>query len=254
MLNTVQLLALPNIPLVRPGDDLSSLIMAACRQAGLSLTGADIVVVAQKIVSKAEGQFVRLAEVMPSPRAQEVAAITAKPAPLVEVILWDTAEIIRMQKDLLIVEHKLGFISANAGVDHSNVSSEPDVVLRLPQNPDASARAIRRGLARLGGASPPVLIIDSHGRPWRWGTVGVTIGLSGLAPVQNLRGTPDLFGAPLQHTDVGFTDQIAAAASLLMGQAAERCPVVIVRGLAFRPDEQARAADVLRPKAGDVFR
>jgi coenzyme F420-0:L-glutamate ligase/coenzyme F420-1:gamma-L-glutamate ligase len=221
---------------------------------GLTLTPADIVVVAQKIVSKAEGRFARLADVTPSPRALELAAMTGKPAWQIEVILWDTAEIIRAQKDLLIVEHKLGFISANAGVDHSNVSREPDVLLRLPIDPDASARAIRQRLAELTGAAPPVLIIDSHGRAWRWGTVGVTIGLSGLAPVQDLRGVPDLFGEPLRHTDVGFTDQLAGAASLLMGQAAEGCPVVIVRGLPFTLDEQAKAADVLRPKKMDVFR
>jgi coenzyme F420-0:L-glutamate ligase/coenzyme F420-1:gamma-L-glutamate ligase len=128
------------------------------------------------------------------------------------------------------------------------------MLLRLPHDPDASARAIRRRLAELTGAAPPVLIIDSHGRPWRLGTVGVTIGLSGLAPVQDLRGVPDLYNEPLRHTDVGFTDQIAAAASLVMGQAAEGCPVVIVRGLSFTLDENAKAADVLRPKTMDVFR
>lgn len=254
MNSALQLIPIPNIPLIQPGDDLAGLIVAACQTAGLVLSGADIVVLAQKIVSKAEGCLVRLAEVTPSPRALELARITGKPAAQVEVILWDTAEIIRAQKDLLIVEHRLGFISANAGVDHSNVSREPGMLLRLPHDPDASARAIRRRLAELTGASPPVLIIDSHGRPWRLGTVGVTIGLSGLAPVQDLRGVPDLFGEPLRHTEVGLTDQIAAAASLVMGQAAESCPVVVGRGLPFTPDEKAKAADVLRPKKMDVFR
>jgi coenzyme F420-0:L-glutamate ligase/coenzyme F420-1:gamma-L-glutamate ligase len=253
-MNTVTLVALPNLPLIQPGADLAALIVQSSRQTGLTLTAADIVVIAQKIVSKAEGRFVRLAQVTPSARARELTALTGKPANQIEVILWDTAEIIRAQKDLLIVEHRLGFISANAGVDHSNVSSEPGLLLRLPQDPDASARAIRQRLQELIGLAPPVLIIDSHGRPWRFGTVGVTIGLSGLRPVQDLRGVPDLFGQPLRHTDVGFTDQIAAAATLLMGQAAEGCPVVLVRGLAFTPDEQAQAADVLRPKKMDVFR
>lgn len=253
-MNNLQLIPLPGLPLIQPGDDLAGLIVESSQKAGLTLTAADIVVVAQKIVSKAEGRFVRLADVTPSPRALELAEMTGKPAAQVEVILWDTAEIVRVQKDLLIVEHKLGFISANAGVDHSNVSSEAGVLLRLPADPDASARAIRLCLAELTGASPPVLVIDSHGRAWRFGTVGVAIGVSGLAPIQDLRGVPDLFGEPLRHTDVGFTDQIAAAASLLMGQAAEGCPVVIVRGLPFTLDEQARAADVLRPKQMDVFR
>ena len=253
-MNTVQLIPVSNLPLIRPGDDLAGLIIEALQQAAVTLTGADIVVIAQKIVSKAENRFVHLSEVTPSAQALELADLTGKPAAQVEVILWDTAEIIRARPNLLVVEHKLGFISANAGVDHSNVGPGTDVLLRLPADPDASAQTIRQGLSERLGVNPPVLIIDSHGRPWRFGTVGVTIGLSGLAPVDDLRGTPDLFGQPLQHTDVGFTDQIAAAASLLMGQAAEGCPVVIVRGLPFILNEQATAADVLRPKATDVFR
>lgn len=253
-IKSLQLFPLLDLPLVQPGDDLGRLIFESLTNLGLTLTDADIVVIAQKIVSKAEGRFVALSGITPSPRAVELAEITGKPAALIEMILWDTAEIIRARKDLLIVEHKLGFISANAGLDHSNVGPKAGMWLRLPQDPDASARALRQRLAELTGTRPPVLIIDSHGRPWRWGTVGVTIGLSGLAPIQDMRGTPDLFGEPLQHTDVGFTDQIAGAASLLMGQAAEGCPVVIVRGLAFTPDDNARAADVLRPKETDVFR
>jgi len=250
----VQLIALPNIPLVNPGDNLAQLIADASRSLQPALATTDIVVVAQKIVSKAENCYVRLADVTPSARAQELAQLTGKPAELVEVILQDTAEVIRARPGLLVVQHKLGFISANAGVDHSNAAAEPGLVLRLPANPDASARAIRRGLAEQLGVEPPVLVIDSHGRAWRIGTVGVAIGVSGISPVQNLRGAPDLFGEPLQYTDVGFTDQIAAAASLLMGQAAEGCPVVIVRGLPFTPDNQATAAAVLRPKETDAFR
>ena len=253
-MNSLHLIPLCDIPLVQPGDDVAGLIITAAQKANLTLAGVDIVVIAQKIVSKAEDCFVRLSEVTPSTRALELAEITGKPAAQVEVILWDTAEVVRAKPGLLIVQHKLGFISANAGIDHSNVSAESNVLLRLPSNPDASARAIRRRLLDLAGINPPVLIIDSHGRPWRKGTTGVVIGLSGIAPVQDLRGTPDLFGDPLQHTDVGFTDQLAAAASLLMGQAAEGCPVVIVRGLPFTVDEQAAAADVLRPKEMDVFR
>lgn len=253
-MNSLQLIPLPHIPLIRPGDDLAGLIFLSTQKAGLVLRDDDIVVIAQKIVSKAENRFVQLTEVTPSARARELAEITGKPAELVEVILWDTAEVIRARNNVLIVQHKLGFISANAGVDHSNVSDEAGILLRLPDNPDASARAIRQQLAGLSGARPPVLIIDSHGRPWRLGTAGVTIGLSGIAPVQDLRGEPDLFGEPLITTDVGVTDQIAAAASLLMGQAAEGCPVVIVRGLPFTPNETACAADVLRPQKMDLFR
>lgn len=250
----MQVIPLENFPLVQPGDDLAGLILAACREQQIALTSQDILVIAQKVVSKAENCFVHLSQVKTSVRARELADITRKPAALVEVILRDSREVIRAHAGLLIVQHRLGFICANAGVDHSNVSEKPDVVLRLPQNPDVSARAIRQEINRQTGAAPPVLIIDSHGRTWRFGTVGVTIGLSGIAPVQDLRGTPDLFGSLLEHTDVGFTDQIAAAASLIMGQAAEGCPIVIIRGLNFEPDEQASAADVLRPKEMDLFR
>jgi coenzyme F420-0:L-glutamate ligase / coenzyme F420-1:gamma-L-glutamate ligase len=253
-MDNVQLIPLPGIPFIKLGDNLGQLILEAGQRAGLQLADTDIIVIAQKIVSKAEGRFVRLSEVTPSEQAKELAAVTGKPAEHVEVILWDTTEVVRARPNVLLVEHKLGFISANAGIDHSNVSAEPDMLLRLPANPDASAKAIRRRLVELAGVKPPVLIIDSHGRPWRRGTVGVVIGLSGLAPVQDLRGTPDLFGETLKHTDVGFTDQIAAAATLLMGQAAEGCPVVVVRGLSFTPDEQAIAADVLRAREMDLFR
>lgn len=253
-MKNVELVPLTDLPLIQPGDDLAGLIFSATQRAGLTLHDDDIVVIAQKIVSKAEGRFARLAEVTPSTKAQDLAQITGKPAQHVEVILWDTEKTIRARRGVLIVQHKLGFISANAGVDHSNVSDEQGVLLRLPADPDASARAIRQQLTALSGARAPVLIIDSHGRAWRLGAVGVTIGLNGLAPVQNLRGTPDLFGEPLEITDVGFTDQLAAAASLVMGQAAEGCPVVIVRGVDFAPDEGASAADVLRPKEMDLFR
>lgn len=253
-IDRLELIPIPGIPLVHSGDDLAHLLVKAAREAGIVLADDDILVVAQKIVSKAEGRRVRLSEVTPSARARALAEITQKPAELVEVVLWDAAEVIRARRDLLIVEHKLGFISANAGVDHSNVGSDPDLVLRLPNNPDASALVIRERLAELLNIKPPILIIDSHGRAWRFGTVGVVIGLSGLAPVHNLRGTRDLYNRSLRHTEVGFTDQIAAAASLVMGQAAEGCPAVVVRGLPFSVDDEATAADVLRPKETDLFR
>ncbi len=242
------------LPLISPGDDLGRLIVAALKQTETRLLPGDIVLLAQKIVSKSEDRFVKLSDVTPSARAIELAAVTHKDPRQVEVILWDTAEIIRARPGVLIVQHKAGFISANAGLDHSNVGPEDDLVLRLPADSDASARQIRASLAELTGLRPPVLIIDSHGRPWRIGTSGVVIGLSGLKPVQDLRGQPDLFGAPLQHTDVGLADQLAAAASLVMGQANEACPVVIARGIAYQADEDARASDILRDKEMDLFR
>ncbi len=250
----LMLIPLTGIPLIKPGDDLGALVAAAANTAGLSLQDGDILVVTQKIVSKAEDRFVWLRDVTPSPRAIELAEVTGKDPRLVEVILWDTAEVIRASQNVLIVQHHLGFISANAGVDHSNVSAEADTVLRLPEDPDQSARRMRTRLRELTGAAPAVIINDSHGRPWREGTVGVAIGVAGLVPVQDLRGRPDLFGFRLQYTTVGFADQIAAAASLVMGQADEAQPVVLVRGLAYEPGEEASARQILRPRETDLFR
>ena len=245
---------LSGIPLVKPGDDLGNLVTQPLTANGLGLYGRDILVVTQKIVSKAENRFVRLRDVAPSPQAMELAEITGKDPRLVEVILWDTAEVIRARHAVLIVAHRLGFICANAGVDHSNVGAEDDIVLRLPADPDESARRLRARLRELTGAAPAIIINDSHGRPWREGTVGLAIGLAGLIPTQDLRGQPDLFGYPLQITTVGFADQVAAGASLVMGQADEGIPAVLVRGLAYGPGEDVSARQILRPPATDLFR
>lgn len=254
-MRTLTILPIPGIPLVQPGQDPGLLLSRALQAGGLTLGDDDILVIAQKIISKAEGRRVRLDGVVPSPCARSLAESTGKDPRQVEVILWDTAEVVRAAPGVLIVEHRLGFISANAGVDRSNVGpAEEETLLRLPADPDASARALRARLEESLGVRPPVLIIDSHGRPWRLGTAGVAIGLAGLNPLQDLRGRPDLFGVPLEHTDVGFADQVAAAASLVMGQAAEGCPAAIVRGLPFEADDQATARDILRPKAKDLFR
>jgi coenzyme F420-0:L-glutamate ligase/coenzyme F420-1:gamma-L-glutamate ligase len=253
-MSNLTLIPLTGIPLVNPGDDLGALLVQAARAAHLSLQEGDVLVVAQKIVSKAEDRFVRLRDVTPSPRALELAAVTGKDPRLVEVILWDTAAVVRARHNLLIVAHHLGFVSANAGVDHSNVGDEEDLVLRLPADPDESARRLRARLRELSGAAPAVIVNDSHGRAWREGTLGTAIGVAGLDPVQDLRGQPDLFGYRLQHTTVGFADQVAAAASLVMGQAAEGLPAVLVRGLAYSPAEDASARQLLRPAESDVFR
>lgn len=245
---------LSGIPLIKPDDDLGGLVASAVKSAGLWLQDSDVLVVAQKVISKAENRFVRLRDVTPSPRAMELAQVTGKDPRLVEVILWDTAEVIRARQYVLIVAHHLGFICANAGVDHSNVGPEDDLVLRLPADPDASARRLRARLQQLTGAAPGVIINDSHGRPWREGTVGTVIGLAGLNPVQDLRGCPDLYGYHLQHTTVGFADQIAAGASLVMGQADEGLPVVLVRGLTCSPAEDISAHQILRPPETDLFR
>ena len=254
-MDTLQLIPVPNIPLISPGDDLADVIVKAMAHNGQTPAAGDIVVIAQKIVSKSENRFVKLRDVTPSAQALELAVVTGKDARQIEVVLWDTAEIIRAKPRVLIVEHRCGFICAHGGVDHSNVApGEEETVLRLPADADASAARIRAGLAELTGQRPPVLIIDTHGRPWRIGATGVVIGLSGMKPVQDLRGKPDMFGVPLAYTDVGIADQLAGAATLVMGQTTNACPVVIARGLAYEADDTARTRDSLRPKSADLFR
>jgi coenzyme F420-0:L-glutamate ligase/coenzyme F420-1:gamma-L-glutamate ligase len=255
MTASLQLIAVPGIPLVRPGDDLVGLIIAGMTAAGLVLQDHDVVVIAQKIVSKAEGRFVDLATVVPSQRAETLAREVQKDPRLVEIILSDSRRIVRSGKDVLIVEHRLGFIMANAGVDQSNVADPHDrqLALMLPQDPDASAARLQKELERRSGCKVAVVINDSFGRPWRLGTVGVAIGCAGLPALLDLRGDPDLFGRSLQVTVVAYADEIAAAASLLMGQADEARPVVIVRGLP-RKDPHLPASSMIRPPEEDLFR
>lgn len=252
----ITITAVPNIPLIRPGDDLPAIILERMEAAGLRLEDGDILVIAQKIVSKAEGRLIRLDTVTPSARACEIAEQIGKDPRLVEVILWDTHAISRMRKGLLIVEHKLGFISANAGVDRSNVAPDEERawVTQLPIDPDASARAIRLRLMATTGKEVAVIINDTHGRPWRVGAVGVAIGVAGMAPVQDLRGHPDLFGHTLETSQVGLADQIAAAASLVMGQADEGRPVALVRGLPYTVRDDASARELLRSREHDLYR
>jgi coenzyme F420-0:L-glutamate ligase/coenzyme F420-1:gamma-L-glutamate ligase len=249
----ITLFPLEGIPLVRPGEDLVALLAEALARWGGPRTG-DVLVVAQKIVSKAEGRFVRLSEVTPSPRALELAQITGKDPRLIEVILWDTAEVLRVRPGLIIVEHRLGFVCANAGVDRSNVAPEgEEIVLRLPEDPDRSARQIREGLARRFGVEVGVVIADSHGRAHRKGVIGVAIGASGVPALEDWRGRRDLFGYVLQHTEVALGDLLASAATLLLGQAAEGIPAVLIRGLSFLPREST-ARELVRARADDLFR
>ncbi|MGE3934488.1 MAG: coenzyme F420-0:L-glutamate ligase [Rhodospirillaceae bacterium] len=244
----VALTALPGVPRVRAGDDLAALCREALARAGLDLRVGDALVLAQKIVSKAEGRSVRLAEVTPSARAARLAREADKDPRLVELILSEAAEVVRTRPGLIIVRHRLGLVMANAGIDVSNVDDDGSVLL-LPVDPDRSAAAIRAGL----GAAGAVLVIDSVGRAWRNGTVGLCIGAAGLPALLDLRGRPDMNGRPLQVTTVALADEIAAAASLLMGQADEGRPVVHVRGLAL-PDGDGTARDLVRPLELDLFR
>lgn len=255
-LSQITITAVPNIPLIESGDDLAGIILERMHTAGLHFRDGDVLVIAQKIVSKAEGRLVRLDTVTPSPRAEEIAVQTGKDARLVEVILSDTEEISRIRQGLLIVENSLGLISANAGVDRSNVAAgeERTWVALLPADPDASAREIRQRVKEETGADVAVVINDTHGRPWRIGAVGLAIGVAGIEPVQDLRGQPDLFGHALETSQIGLADQIAAAATLVMGQADEGRPVALLRGLPYHAAEDVSARDLLRPKEEDLYR
>lgn len=251
------LLSLPGIPLIQPGDDLARLILTSMHAARWTLFDGDILVITSKIVSKAEGRRLDLRTVTPSARAIEIAETTGKDPRLVEVVLAESDAISRMRMGVLIVRHKLGFTSANAGIDHSNVGSEgEDWVLLLPVNPDESAARLRGEIEQATGAQIAVIISDTHGRPHRMGNVGVAIGAAGLPALLDLRGRDDLFQRKLQHTDIGLADELAAAADLLSGQAGEGLPVTLIRGyrlpagLAVR---DGRASDLIRARDMDLY-
>jgi coenzyme F420-0:L-glutamate ligase/coenzyme F420-1:gamma-L-glutamate ligase len=252
-LTQLSLFALPGIPHVQAGDDITRLMIASLESRDLALEPGDILVVTSKLVSKAEGRFVDLRTVTPTPRAEEVGRLTHKDPRLVELILQESTHISRMRGEVLIVRHRLGFTLANAGIDHSNVGAEgEDWVLLLPEDPDASARRIRDSLRDLTGIAPGVVISDSHGRPFRIGTVGVAIGLAGFPATWDMRGQRDLFGRVLRVTVTGLGDELAAAAGLLTGQGAEGLPVVLVRGMKLPPGD-GRAADLVRPLEQDLY-
>jgi coenzyme F420-0:L-glutamate ligase/coenzyme F420-1:gamma-L-glutamate ligase len=250
------LTALTGIPAVHAGDDLARLVLDGLARSDERLCDGDVLVLAQKIVSKAEGRAVRLADVMPSKRARELASQCEKDPRLVELILSEAAEVLRVRPGLIIVVHRLGFVLANAGIDRSNIEPDTDEaerVLLLPRDPDGSARALRAALVATTNADVAVIINDSLGRAWRNGTIGTALGASGLPALADLRGRSDLFRRTLQATEVGLADEIAAAASLLMGQADEGRPIVLVRGLAFERRTGAGAELIRRPEL-DLFR
>ncbi len=250
----IRLIALPGIPDIAPGDDLSAVILAALERAALQLEDGDVVVITQKIVSKAEGRAVPLAQVTPSAEAVALAQATDKDPRLVEVVLRESRGVIRQRGGALIMETRHGWICANAGVDRSNVGAAmEDIALLLPKDPDASAQQIREALVAATGADVAVLITDTHGRPWREGTVNVAIGLAGMLPLADLRGQPDRYGYILRITIVARADELAAAAGLLMGQAAEGVPVVLIRGAAY-PRGAGRAVEMQRAPERDLFR
>ncbi len=256
-MTSLVLTPLPNIPMVKTGDDLVDIIWQGVSRAGIKLANGDVIALAQKIVSKAEDRWVNLVTVQPSERALTMAKNIEKDARLVELILQESNAVLRTRPGTIIVEHRLGFICANAGIDHSNVAGEgkagEEWVLLLPENPDDSAQRIRQKLEELSGVQLGVVIIDSHGRAWRQGVVGVAIGIAGLPGLVDMRGKNDLFGYNLRITTIGAGDELAAAASLVMGQANESTPIVHVRGFPYKLRE-GNLSELLRSKDQDLFR
>jgi coenzyme F420-0:L-glutamate ligase / coenzyme F420-1:gamma-L-glutamate ligase len=244
---------LPGIPLIREGDNLADIISVALNEAGIVLADGDVLIVAQKIVSKAEGRRANLSDFTPSAEAVRFAGIVKKDPRHVQAILSESSEVIRAAEGVLIVAHRLGFVMANAGIDQSNVGEDPEGILMLPRDPDATCAKLKAELDLRHQADLGIIINDSFGRAWRSGIVGVAIGAAGMPALQSLVGTPDLYGRALRITEVAFADELAAAASLVMGQSAEGLPVVHVRGFAAT-GQRSNAAALIRPKERDLFR
>ena len=252
--DSLLLQALRGIPPIHPGDDLASIILAAAAESRLTLSAGDVIVVAQKIISKSESRIVRLADITPSDRARELAVLARKDPRVVELILSESCKVLRCVPEVIIVEDNRGLVLANAGIDASNVDpSRGESVLLLPRDPDGSAANLSARLSQAAGGTVAVIINDSIGRAWRQGTIGTAIGAAGLACLVDLRGTADLFGRTLQSTEIGLADELAAAASLLMGQAAEGRPVILIRGAPY-VGLAGSATDLQRPEATDLFR
>jgi len=249
--------ALQGIPQIKAGDLLPEIIFTAIADNGLFLQDGDILILAQKIVSKSEGRLVNLTTVQPSAKALELAEYLGKRPELVELILQESNEVLRTRPGTIIVEHKSGFICANAGIDHSNVKgnwgNDEDWVLLLPEDSDLSAAMIRADLELMSGARLGVIIIDSHGRAWRNGVVGTTIGASGLPALLDMRGEEDMYHYKLRVTTIATADELAAGASLMMGQASESTPVVLARGFPY-PLREGNAQELIRKKERDFFR
>jgi coenzyme F420-0:L-glutamate ligase/coenzyme F420-1:gamma-L-glutamate ligase len=241
-------------PLVEPGDSLPRLILDTLQQEQISLQQGDVLVLAQKIISKSEDRYVELASVQPTTEADRLALKCDKDPRLVQLILNESSDVLRCVPGVIIARHRLGFVMANAGIDHSNISGADDGqrVLLLPENPDRSAEQLQQQLEQTTGLDLAIIINDSFGRPWRLGTTGVCIGCAGIVSLLDQRGDTDLFGQELLVTQVAVADELATAASVLMGQAGEARPLVVIRGTEF-PREPAPAHHLLRPAGEDLF-
>jgi coenzyme F420-0:L-glutamate ligase/coenzyme F420-1:gamma-L-glutamate ligase len=251
--DSVEVIAVENLPLITEGDDLAELICNAAGKQNTSIQEKDVVVITHVAVSKAEGNVVNLDEVVPSERAKEVARKTDKDPALVEAILRETKEIVRMRRNSLITETKNGIVCANAGVDRSNIEGERNIVL-LPEDPNASAQKIRQKIRKLTGCDVAVIVSDTHGRPFRMGEINVAIGVAGIKPIRDRRGEKDLFGYVLRIKQTAVADELASAAELVMGQADEGIPAAIIRGYKYQASENASATELTRPKEKDLFR
>jgi coenzyme F420-0:L-glutamate ligase/coenzyme F420-1:gamma-L-glutamate ligase len=247
----LRLIPVPGLPAIQPGDDLAALVVARLPE---PLLDGDVAVIAQKVISRAEGQLVHLADIEPSQRAVDMAPVAKKDPRLVELILRESNEVLRLHEGVLIVEHRAGWVCANAGIDRSNVPpGDGQTAALLPADADASARRFAERIRELTGRTIAVIVNDSHGRAWREGSVGVAIGVAGLSPLKDERGRRDLYGYELQTSVIGWADEIAAAASLLMGQTDEGQPVVLVRGLRYQPADGS-AREIIRARDRDLFR
>ena len=249
----IEIIAVQKLPLITEGDNLAELICNAARKQKTPLQERDVIVITHVAVSKAEGNVINLDGITPSKRAHDIALRTQKEADLVEVILRETKEIVRIGPNSLITETKNGIVCANAGVDRSNVEGERNVVL-LPKDPDVSAQRIRRDIGRLSGCDVAVIISDTHGRPLRMGEINVAIGVAGIKPIRDRRGEKDLFGYELRIKQTAVADELSSAAELVIGQANEGIPVAIIRGYNYQATEKATAKELTRPKNKDLFR
>lgn len=250
----IKLIPLEGIPLVKPGDDLPDIILKSAHSSKTEWFEGDILVIAQKIVSKAEGRLVNLKQIEPSKRSIELGSLTEKDPRLVELILQESKKVIRYRKGVLVVQNDHGVILANAGIDHSNLEQdqEQDWVLLLPKDPDLSAKKIHQELMEKTGLHLGVIINDSIGRAWRNGTIGTAIGVAGLPAIVDLRGRKDLFGNPLRVSEEAVADELASAASLIQGQADEALPVVLIQGFQAKK-ANIPASGLIRPKETDLF-
>ena len=252
-MEAIKIIAIEKLPLIIPGDNLAELISNATRKQGTPLQENDVIVVTHVVVSKAEGNIVNLDEITPSEKAKEIAQQTNKDPALVEVILRETKEIVRIGQNSIITETNSGIVCANAGIDRSNVSGDRNVV-PLPKNPNASAEKIREGIKQLTGINVAVIVSDTHGRPLRLGEINVAIGVAGIKPIRDRRGEKDLFGYVLRIKQTAIADELASAAELVIGQANEGIPAAIIRGYCYQIIEGGSTTELIRAKEKDLFR